>query len=93
MTATTDFSRLESKVDKIADAVSKLVVLEERQSHMKSEVDDLKAEMAEMKEELNKTQQTLAKWVYIGHGAITVIVVLWSVFTFFVGGHSQHLPM
>lgn len=90
MTATTSgdqLVRLETKVDKIAETLNKLVVVEERQSTMSREVEDLKDQLEDMQKELRETADRLNKWIYIGQGAWGVVVAGWTFWTFLLN-HS-----
>ena len=45
MITTTDFARLEKKVDKLASAMDKLILVEERQSNQNLEIAEMKMEL------------------------------------------------
>lgn len=76
-----DFERLEGTVNKIADAVSRLVLLEERQSVQRHDFENLRDEMDTERDERLKVQQKLDKWVNRGVGAWGVVVAAFTVIT------------
>lgn len=76
-----DFDRLEGTVNKIAEAVSRLVLLEERQSVQRLDFERLREEMDVERAERLTVQQKLDKWVNRGVGAWGVVVAAFTVLT------------
>lgn len=76
-----DFERLEGTVNKIADAVSRLVLLEERQSVQRHDFESLREEMDGERDERLKVSQRLDKWINMGVGAWAVVVAVFTILT------------
>lgn len=74
-----DFQRLEGTVNKIAEAVSRLVLIEERQAVQRGEIDGLRTEMIAEREARYALKAELDKWVNRGWGAWGVVVAVMSV--------------
>lgn len=73
-----DYLRLESKIDKIAEAVNKLVLVEERQTNL-----DKRLTIVEGKQEQMETRLNWA--IGFGRGALIVVPVLaWLVDHFII---------
>lgn len=83
MTTDEDFKRLESKVDKLTDAVMRLVLIEERQSTQGERIGKVETEVAVLKTAHAKTDRTLHMWVNRGVGVWGLAAVLFTLFQFF----------
>lgn len=79
MTTDEDFRRLESKVDKLTDAVMRLVLIEERQSTQGERIGKVETKMAVLETNQTKTDRTLHMWVNRGVGVWVTVGVLWVV--------------
>ena len=77
-----DFSRLEGKVDKMADAVQKLILVEERQSNQKIELDKHEKEIHVLKESVSQLHSRVDKYTYFATGVTGVIVAMFEVARF-----------
>lgn len=63
-----DFQRLESKVDKLTDAITKLVLVEERQANQGERIGKCEAAIAVHDSAINKTDRVLHQWINRGIG-------------------------
>jgi Fe2+ transport system protein B len=75
-----DFRRLESKVDRLADAVQRLVLIEERQSNMSERIVVVEERVKVNEETINKVSIKLERWINRWIGVCGVIAILYSVF-------------
>lgn len=78
-----DFQRLETKLDNLTEAVTKLVLLEERQSIMAKTVEKQQEEHEKIKEEIVKVEAKIDKWVNRGFGAYGVLILFLTYFKYF----------
>lgn len=79
-------SRLEAKVDKIADSIAKLVLIEERQSTQSDRIGRAEAATARLEgtikavsEAQQSTDRKLDKWINRGVAAWAVLTTLFGV--------------
>jgi len=82
MTTDEDFRRLESKVDKLTDAVMRLILIEERQSSQGERIGKLEIGLASLSTAQQKTEKTLHMWVNRGIGVWGLAVTLFTVVQF-----------
>lgn len=75
-----DFRRLESKVDRLADAVQRLILIEERQSNMGERIVIVEERVKANEETINKVSVKLERWINRWIGVCGVIAILYSVF-------------
>lgn len=83
-----DFQRLESKVDKLTDAITKLVLVEERQANQGERIGKCEAAIAVHDSAINKTDRVLHQWINRGIGVWAAAAVLFTLVQFgakFVG--------
>lgn len=80
MTSDEDFRRLESKVDKLTDAVMRLILIEERQSTQGERIGKLENKTASIETAQMKTEKTLHMWVNRGIGVWALAVALFTIF-------------
>jgi hypothetical protein len=78
MTTDEDFKRLESKVDKLTDAVMRLVLIEERQSTQGERIGKVETKMAVMETAHTKLDRTLHMWINRGVGVWVTVAVVWA---------------
>lgn len=64
-----DIQRLEAKVDKLTDAVMRLVILEERQTHTTEALHQLRVDQTATDLNLRKLERSHEKWINRGIGA------------------------
>lgn len=77
-----DFRRLEGKVDKMADAVMKLVLVEERQTNQGERIGRVEQRVAAVETATSKTDRTLQMWINRGIGVWGVAVVVFTLVQF-----------
>jgi glucose-6-phosphate isomerase len=74
-------ARLERKVDKIAAILNKFILVEERQSIQREEIDELAKDIKALVARVEANERKIDKWINLGVGGWTVIIVLWSIYT------------
>jgi hypothetical protein len=82
MTTDDDFRRLESKVDKLTDAVMRLVLIEERQSTQGERIGKVEARVAVIENTQTKTDRTLHMWINRGVGVWVTVAAVWALVQF-----------
>ncbi len=73
-----DFKRLEAKVDKLTDAVSKLILVEERLSNQGERIGRVEQRMAANEAHAQKLDRRLEMWVNRGIGVWGLAVTLFA---------------
>lgn len=84
-----DFRRLEGKVDKLADAVGKLILFEERQATQGARIGDCEKEVALVSQSVQRVERKVDQWINRGVGVWAVVAVIFALMQFgakFVGG-------
>jgi len=79
MVTETDLKRLEDKLDKLTDAVMRLVILEERQTHQTEQIAKLGETCARQQTQINYVERRVDKWINRGIGAWGLACVLYTV--------------
>lgn len=74
-----DLSRLERKLDKLTDAVSKLILLEERQITQASRLHNVETRLETNERKLDAHEKNVDKWINRGIGVWVVCGLLFSV--------------
>ena len=85
-----DFKRLESKVDKLSDAIQRLILIEERQSSQGERIGKVEQRVANVEGQHNKLDTKVERWINRGIGAWAVAAVIFAIFqlgTKFLGAH------
>lgn len=77
-----DFRRLEGKVDKLAEAVTKLVLVEERQANQGERIGKVETQIASLQTAHNKTDKTLHMWVNRGVGVWVAVGIAFTLIQF-----------
>jgi len=77
-----DFKRLESKVDKLTDAVGKLILFEERQANQGTRIGAVEAQLSVNEAMLHRTDRKIDQWVNRGMGVWAAAAVLFSFIQF-----------
>lgn len=77
-----DFRRLESKVDKLADAVTKLVLVEERIANQGERIGRVEQRVTAVETASSKTDKTLQMWVNRGIGVWGLAVTVFALVQF-----------
>lgn len=84
-----DFRRLEAKVDKLTDAVSKLILVEERQANQGERIGKVEQRISAVEATTNKIDKKLEMWVNRGIGVWGLAVTLFALLQYgskFFGG-------
>ncbi len=74
-----DFRRLESKVDKLTDAVTRLILIEERQSSQGERIGKCESALAVHDQAIHKTDRKVDQWVNRGIGVWAAAAMLFTV--------------
>ena len=74
-----DFRRLETKVDKLTDAVMRLVLLEERQTNQGERIGSVEQRVSAVEASISKIDQKVERWVNRGIGVWAVAVAVFTV--------------
>lgn len=77
-----DFRRLEQKVDRLTDAIQRLIIIEERQSTMGERIGSLESKAAVNENFLHRVDRKVDQWVNRGIGVWAVAVVLLTTLQF-----------
>ena len=77
-----DFRRLESKVDKLTDAIQRLILIEERQSSQGERIGKCEASIAVHDQAIHKTDRVMQQWINRGIGVWAAAVVLFTLVQF-----------
>jgi hypothetical protein len=82
MTTDSDFLRLENKVDKLTDAVMRLVLIEERQTTQGERIGACEAKIAVNESAIAKTERKVDQWVNRGIGVWLAAMLLFTLAQF-----------
>jgi hypothetical protein len=77
-----DFRRLESKVDKLTDAVGKLILFEERQATQGARIGAVESQLGIHEAMLHRTDRKIDQWVNRGMGVWAAAAVVFSLVQF-----------
>lgn len=77
-----DFRRLEDKVDKLTDAVMRLVLVEERQSNMNERISVAEQKISVNESSISRVDTKVERWINRGIGAWAVAAVLFTLVQF-----------
>jgi len=77
-----DFRRLESKVDKLTDAVGKLILFEERQVNQGQRIGAVEAQLSVHDDRLHRTDRKIDQWVNRGVGVWAAAAIVYSLIQF-----------
>lgn len=80
------FLSLELKIDKLSDAVLKLVLIDERQIAQGQRVGKIEEDIGKLRLEMLQLERTVSKWMNFVWGAWVVIGAGWALFSRFYGG-------
>ena len=78
-----DFKRLETKVDKLTDAVGKLILFEERQANQGERIGNVEAKISVHDAALQRVDRKVDQWVNRGMGVWAAAAIVFSVVQFF----------
>jgi len=77
-----DFRRLESKVDKLTDAVGKLILFEERQANQGSRIGAVESQLSVHDNALHRVDRKIDQWVNRGMGVWAAVAIVFSLVQF-----------
>lgn len=77
-----DFNRLEAKVDKLTDAVSKLILFEERQATQGERIGKCETKLAVVEQTITRVDNKVERWVNRGIGVWALAVALFAIVQF-----------
>lgn len=77
-----DFRRLESKVDKLTDAVTRLILIEERQSSQGERIGKCESSLAVHDQAIHKTDRKVDQWINRGIGVWAAAGVIFAIVQF-----------
>lgn len=73
-----DLKRIETKVDKLTDAVTRLILVEERQTAQGVRITTLEDKTEDLEYKYNKVDRKVERWVNMGMGAWAIVVVIFA---------------
>jgi hypothetical protein len=77
-----DFRRLEGKVDKLADAVMKLVLVEERLANQGERIGRVEQRVVAVETAVGRTDKTVQMWVNRGIGVWSLAIAMFALVQF-----------
>lgn len=77
-----DFNRLEAKVDKLTDAISKLILFEERQATQGERIGKCETKIAIIEQQVARVDVKVERWVNRGIGVWALAVTLFALIQF-----------
>lgn len=77
-----DFTRLEAKVDKLGEAIGKLILFEERQANQGERIGRCEAQIAVHDASIQKVDRKVETWVNRGIGVWALAVTLFALAQF-----------
>lgn len=77
-----DFRRIESKVDKLTDAVTRLILLEERQTNQGERIGSVEARSSVLENGLQRTDRKVDQWINRGLGVWIAVAVIFTIVEF-----------
>jgi hypothetical protein len=77
-----DFRRLESKVDKLTDAVGKLILFEERQATQGERIGSVEIKLGIHDVSLQRVDRKIDQWVNRGIGVWAAAAIVYSLIQF-----------
>jgi uncharacterized coiled-coil protein SlyX len=77
-----DFNRLEHKVDKLTDAVQRLILIEERQSTQGERIGKCEAAVAVQAAGLQRTDKKVDQWINRGIGVWAAAACIFTIVQF-----------
>lgn len=74
-----DLRRLEGKVDKLTDAVTRLILVEERLNNQGVRIGELEAKTATNAATILQVERRMERWINLGAGAWALALVIFSI--------------
>lgn len=82
-----DFDRLEDKIDKMAVALTALILVEERQTNQGVRIGGAETNIGILQAQFTSMDKKLDRWINMGIGVWGVLLVLFALFKQFFSGH------
>jgi len=73
-----DFKRLENKVDKLTDAVGKLILFEERQANQGERIGSVEGRCSVNETSISRTDRKVDQWVNRGIGVWAAAAIVFA---------------
>jgi hypothetical protein len=73
-----DLKRIETKVDKLTDAVTRLILVEERQTAQGIRIGSLENKAVKFEQDIHRVDRKVERWVNMGMGAWAIVVVIFA---------------
>ena len=77
-----DFKRIETKVDKLTDAVTRLILLEERQTNQGERIGAVESRSSVLENGLHQTDRKVDQWVNRGIGVWAAAAIIFTLVQF-----------
>lgn len=77
-----DFKRLETKVDKLTDAVGKLILFEERQANQGERIGAVESRCSVNETAIGRTDRKVDQWVNRGMGVWAAAAIVFALIQF-----------
>lgn len=79
-----DLKRIEVKVDKLTDAVARLILVEERQASQGVRIGELEKSSIHTGHKIDNVDRKVDRWIHMGMGAWAVLATLFIILEFVV---------
>jgi hypothetical protein len=73
-----DLKRIETKVDKLTDAVTRLILVEERQTAQGVRIGALENKSVELDRDIREVDRKVDRWVNMGVGAWALLATVYA---------------
>ena len=74
-----DLKRLEGKVDKLTDAVTRLILVEERQTTQGIRLGEVEKRLSSGEATILQVEKRMERWINFGAGAWAVALVIFAI--------------
>ena len=71
-------ARIENRIDRLTDAITELVRVEERQLAANVRISDLEVHTAKIEAATQKNEREIDKWVNRGIGVWGLVAIIWT---------------
>lgn len=71
-------NRIEKKLDGLAEAVNRLIIIDERQTTHSNRLTVVEAQLAELEKAHIRLHGLVNKWIWFGSGSIAVLTAVFS---------------
>lgn len=84
MISVVDFRRFEKKLDQLGEAISKLVLVEERQSNQSTSIIELRKDIEANRLAIDKIEKLVQQWINRGIGVWGLAITIFSLVEIFL---------